>query len=301
MGNVYLDHNIFGVNLSGHSYLQPGFEYFAESGEIVVAGSAVNVALQAVSLGMSTTFVGKVGDDESGEEVRKLLQEKNIFPNLVISPNEATCIAINLVVDGGTNHISTYYGRAAKSLSIEDFDLEIPPFKDGGLIYFGGTAKQEELFNQIPELFCSLKNKGFTIFFDPNRFPVGAEISSKNKISDALPYVDFYMPNNTEIMQYANTESIDDAINFAMSKGAKNVIVKTGPKGCVVGNSDVNQVIEGEKVIPITTVGAGDCFNSAFIYQISQGVDPVTSAKFANVCASIKVSQNIWPTEEDLA
>lgn len=300
VGNIYFDHTIFGVDLGGHNSIQPGYEYSAESGEIVVGGSAVNVALQAVALGMNVSFVGKVGDDESGREVRRLLEEKDIVPNLIVSSDDSTSIAVNFVIKDGADFVGAHYGMAAKNLVLADFNLESSLFNNGGLIYFGGTAKQEKLFNQLPELFLALKSKGFTIFFDPNRFPAGKENSSSDKIINALPYVDYYMPNNTEIMQFANCNSIDDAIDFAISKGAKNVIVKNGAKGCLVRNSDVNQVVEGIEVTPITTVGAGDCFNAAFICQIAKGVNPLDAAIFANKCASIKVSQNIWPTEENL-
>lgn len=300
VGNIYFDHTIFGVDLCGHNSIQPGYEYSAESGEIVVGGSAVNVALQGVALGMNVSFVGKVGDDESGREVRRLLEEKDIVPNLIVSSDDSTSIAVNFVIKDGADFVGAHYGMAAKNLSMSDFNLESSLFSGGGLIYFGGTAKQEKLFNQLPELFSALKSKGFTIFFDPNRFPAGKENSSSDKIINALPYVDYYMPNNTEIMQFANCDSIDDAIDFAMSKGAKNVIVKNGPKGCLVRNNDVNQVVEGIEVTPITTVGAGDCFNAAFISQIAKGVSPLDGAIFANKCASIKVSQNIWPTENNI-
>jgi len=300
VGNIYFDHTIFGVDLGGHNFIQTGFEYSAESGEIVVGGSAVNVALQAVALGMDVSFVGKVGVDESGKEVRRLLEEKNIEPHLIISPDDSTSIAVNFVIKDGADFVGAHYGMAAKNLSAEDFNLETPLFSGGGLIYFGGIAKQEKLFNQLPELFSALKSKGFTIFFDPNRFPAGKENSSSDKIINALPYVDYYMPNETEIMQFAKCNSVDEAINFAISKGVKNVIVKTGPKGCIVRNNSVNQVIEGVKVTPITTVGAGDCFNAAFIYQIAKGSDSIAAAKFANKCASIKVSQNIWPSLKNI-
>lgn len=300
VGNIYFDHTIFGVDLGGHNNIMPGYEYSAENGEIVVGGSAVNVALQAVALGMNVSFVGKVGDDESGREVRRLLEEKNIEPHLIISPDDSTSIAVNFIIKDGADFVGAHYGMAAKNLSAEDFDLQGPYFNGGGFIYFGGTAKQEKLFNQLPKLFSVLKSKGFTIFFDPNRFPAGKENSSSDKIINALPYVDYYMPNNTEIMHFANCDSIDDAVNFAISKGAKNIIVKNGPKGCLVRNNDVNQTVEGIEVTPITTVGAGDCFNAAFISQTAKGVSLLDAAIFANRCASIKVSQNIWPTENNI-
>ncbi|MBP6962561.1 carbohydrate kinase family protein [Candidatus Saccharibacteria bacterium] len=300
VGNIYLDHNIFGIDLAGKHNLQIGTDYFAEKGEIVLGGSAVNVAMQSLKFKMSVAFAGKVGSDESGKEVCRLLDDKNINSSLIVKSDSSTSISVNLVFKNSGEFVGAHYGTASKSMTDSDINLNHPIFNNGGSIYFGGTAKQENLFSKLPDLFSELKQKGFTIFFDPNRFPAGKEHLGRQSIADTLPYVDYYLPNDTEIMQFANTDSLDEAIKYALSKGAKNVIVKTGPKGCIVANSKVNLVIDGEKVSPITTVGAGDSFNGAFIYKVSQGTAPETAARFANKCASIKVSHNIWPSEEDI-
>jgi len=300
VGNVYFDHNIYGIELDIHANLQTGTEYRADSGEIVIGGSAVNVAMQATKLEMGVSFIGKVGDDEFGLEIKKLFEKKNIDSSLLTKSEFSTSISVNLIFKKDGDFVGAHYGEASKHLNPSDFDFNHPLLVEGGLIYFGGTAKQPLLFQSLPTLFAKLKKIGFTIFFDPNRLPVGKEIESREQIAKALPYVDYYLPNETEILQFANSKNLDNALEATLKYGAKNIIVKTGPKGCRVKTNKIDITIDGEKIIPINTVGAGDSFNAALISQLANGADLESAAKFANKCASIKVSDNIWPTKKEV-
>lgn len=76
VGNIYIDHNTFGVDSGEENFrLESGKDYFADSSERVLGGSAVNVAMQASRLGIEVGFIGKTGNDEGSQEVRALLQK----------------------------------------------------------------------------------------------------------------------------------------------------------------------------------------------------------------------------------
>jgi len=83
VGNIYVDHNVFGVT-SGETFrLESGKDYFGANGERVLGGSAVNAALQARRLGLEVGFVGQTGDDAGASEVRELLEAAGILSVLV--------------------------------------------------------------------------------------------------------------------------------------------------------------------------------------------------------------------------
>lgn len=295
VGNIYLDHNVFGVDNSRGDRLDSGTDYFAQSGEIVVGGSAINFLLQAKSLGFDGTFVGKVGNDEFGHKVKNLLEEGGISSELIVTTNEdKTGVSINMVFAHDGNFTGVHFGEASRFLKPEDIDLNHRSFNKAMLVYFGGTAKQEYIFNNLPQILSSLKEKGIKIAVDPNRFVSGAD-KKKEIFTEALKYVDFYLPNETEIRQAMGEENLDKAIDAALSAGAGVVVVKMGPKGCRIKTKDKDVVVSGFKLEPLTTVGAGDCFNAAFLTQYLQGMGIKEAARFANATAAIRVSKNIRP------
>ncbi|MGI8420345.1 MAG: carbohydrate kinase family protein [Candidatus Levyibacteriota bacterium] len=292
IGNIYLDNNIFKVDTGGQKALTVGKEYFAEKSEKVLGGSAVNFAMQAQNLGLSTAFLGRVGDDEEGQEIKNLLQEKHISADLVTTaPEDQTSIAFNVVLTDG-EFVSFHWGNASRHLDADQIDLAHPLFNQTDAVYFGGTAKQEKVLDKFPILFHELHKKGIKIIIDPNRFPVNEQNIKREMLLESFQYVDCYLPNEEEIKQVAQEENLDTALEKVINKGTKLIVVKMGAKGCRIKSSTEDIIIPGFTVIPITTVGAGDTFNAGFVSQYLVSKSLEECARFANACAAIKVSEN---------
>ena len=298
VGNIYLDNNVFGINSGGEDLkLKGGHDYSASSGERVIGGSAVNAAMQASRLGIEVGFVGKIGTDYNGEEVKKSLKVEGILSNLVSEdPNLSTSVAFNLVGQNG-QFIGVHYGEASRSLSVNDIDLSDPLFERCKAIYFGGTVKQPLLIQEGEMLFRDLQKKGISIFYDPNRFPVQDRDVDRSLIIGQMAYVDGYFPNEDELLQLTGKKSVDEALDLMVSTGVGFVALKQGPEGCRIRTKGDDFTIDGHRVEPITTVGAGDCFNATFIAYRLNGKSLRSCAELATAAAAIKVSQNIWPDE----
>lgn len=302
VGNIYVDHNTFGIETGEEVFkLESGKDYFAVRSERVLGGSAVNVAMQALKLGAEVGFVGKTGKDEGGKEVRLLLQKEGILSDLVSDDAQlSTSMALNLVGKNG-QFIGVHYGEASKSLSARDIDLSNELFGRCQAMYFGGTAKQPHLLKDGENLFQSLQAKNIKIFYDPNRFPAREESVDRNLLLAQLAYVEGYFPNEGELLQLTNKATVDEALEFVFGKGVRFVAVKLGAKGCRVKTAHDDFTVEGRKITPLTTVGAGDCFNATFIVNYLRGKSLNECAEQATTAAAIKVSQNIWPDEAAVA
>jgi sugar/nucleoside kinase (ribokinase family) len=302
VGNIYVDHNTFGVNSGEENFrLESGRDYFADSSERVLGGSAVNAAMQASRLGIEVGFIGKTGKDEGAQEVRALLKEEGILSELVSEDASlATSMAINLIDKNG-QFIGVHYGEASKSLSANDINLDDDLFARSQAIYFGGTAKQPLLLKDGERLFQELQGRNIKIFYDPNRFPVQKEATDRNLLLAQLAYCEGYLPNKEELLQLTDKTSIDEALDVVMSAGVNFVALKLGARGCRIKTEKEDFTIDGLKVTPLTTVGAGDCFNAAFIAYYLKDKPLRECAERATTAAAIKVSQNIWPDEAAIA
>lgn len=299
VGNIYIDHNIFGIH-AGHAEqftLVSGKDYHGSRSERVLGGSAVNAAMQAMKLGIQVGFIGKTGDDEGGQQVRKLLDDEGILSELVgQDANLATSMAINMVDNNG-QFIGVHHGEASKHLAISDIDLENDLFSRCKAIYFGGTAKQPLLLRDGEKLFSALNSKDIPIFYDPNRFPVQEEMTDRNLILSQLAFTRGYFPNEEELAQLTGAQSVDEALSAVLNTGVGFVALKLGEKGCRIKTKDDDFRIGGYKITPLTTVGAGDCFNATFIAYFMKGLTLHECAERATAAAAIKVSKNEWPDE----
>lgn len=117
VGNIYIDHNVFGVNTGEEFRLESGKDYFADTSERVLGGSAVNVAMQVKRLDIDVGFIGKTGTDDGAKEVRQLLNSQGIISDLVSEDaTQFTSMAINLIDKRG-EFIGIHYGEASKYLA----------------------------------------------------------------------------------------------------------------------------------------------------------------------------------------
>jgi sugar/nucleoside kinase (ribokinase family) len=298
VGNIYIDHNIFGVSSGQEAFsLEAGKDYFGSGSERVLGGSAVNAAMQAARLGVEVGFIGKTGRDEGGQQVRALLDREGILSELVGEDADlATSMAVNLI-DGNGQFIGIHYGEASKNLAANDLDLSSDLFTRSEAIYFGGTAKQPFLLKDGEALFQELSSRNIKVFYDPNRFPVQEEATDRNLLLAQLAYVEGFFPNDEELLQVTDKTSIDEALDIALGTGVKFVALKLGAKGCLIKTHEAEFSVSGHAITPLTTVGAGDCFNATFIAYYLQGKSLRECAERATAAAAVKVSQNVWPDE----
>jgi len=300
VGNIYVDHNLFGVRGGDNFTLESGKDYFGNSGERVLGGSAVNAAMQIKRLGLDVAFIGKTGSDEGSIEVRSLLEKEGIDASLV-SQNDSfsTSMAVNLI-DSKGEFIGIHYGDASKQLGTDDIDTNHSLFSRAKGIYFGGTAKQSRLFQNLESLFKEIDDRGIDIFYDPNRFPAEESKIDAKLLLNQLRYVTGYFPNQDELLQATGESSIDRALEHVIETGVKFIALKLGADGCRIKTLDQDLAVSGLTVVPKTTVGAGDCFNATFISYYLDGNDLQDCAKYATKAASIKVGQNVWPYRDQI-
>lgn len=297
VGNIYIDHNIFGIDTGGEFRLEPGKDYLAKDGEQVVGGSSTNVALQLKNLGNNVAITAKIGNDAAGEQIKSLLLKAGISSDLIsVGEGLTTSMVVNIVALDG-EFTGVHYGDASMNLTIEDIDLDNHLVKEANGIYFGGTIKQPKLFNQCEAMFKKLSSRGIKVFYDPNRFPALERFVDRTLLYKQLAYVEGYFPNLQELLQITDHTDIDDALNSIIKSGVGFIAVKLGSKGCRVKTSKLDFTVSGHEIEPLTTIGAGDCFNATFMSYYLDGYSLEQCAEYAIGASAIKVAENSWPSK----
>jgi sugar/nucleoside kinase (ribokinase family) len=83
----------------------------------------------------------------------------------------------------------------------------------------------------------------------------------------------------------------DPAYDYLLGLGPQMLVVKQGGAGCLIVRGDGREQVAGFSVPVVDTVGAGDCFDAAFIYGRLQGWDWRQSAVLGNAAGGAAVQK----------
>ena len=250
-------------------------------------GKGSNQAIAAARLGGNVNFITKIGDDQNAKMALKLYKEAGINTDSIIQdPNQSTGVAgIMINEKTGDNAINIVPG-AAGSISNEDIDNNIEFIKKSEIF-----LTQLETPNEVTSYALNrAKETGSITIFNPAP-------ASDIKESD-FKCIDYFTPNETEASFYLGKKvesktEIEESAKIFLEKGVKNIIITLGPKGLYFANSEESFFIDvyslKDKVID--TTGAGDAFNGAFAYALSNKLKIKDALEFSNKVAAISTTK----------
>ena len=250
-------------------------------------GKGSNQAIAAARLGGNVNFITKIGDDQNAKMALKLYEEAGINKDSIIQdPNQSTGVAgIMINEKTGDNAINIVPG-AAGSISNEDIDNNIEFIKKSEIF-----LSQLETPNEVTSYALNrAKETGSITIFNPAP-------ASDIKESD-FKCIDYFTPNETEASFYLGKKvesktEIEESAKIFLEKGVKNIIITLGPNGLYFANSEESFFIDvyslKDKVID--TTGAGDAFNGAFAYALSNKLKIKDALEFSNKVAAISTTK----------
>jgi len=247
-------------------------------------GSASAIFASNISrLGLKVGFVGKVGNDDLGDFILDSLRKNNVDTSQIIRDNTAkTGICVSLSFP--ENYAMTSYAGVRESLTLSDVNLDY--ISNSRHLHMSSYYLQTGMQEGCEELFRKAKDMGLTTSLDPDSDPSG---KWDETIFEVLKYLDIFLPNETEarfISKCATTESALDLLNGI----TKIVVIKAGQKGVWVKNRKQKIHADAFTVDVIDTTGAGDSFNSGFIYKFYEGSPIEDCILWGNACAAISTT-----------
>lgn len=261
-------------------------------------GSAANTIHGLAKLGAPVSFIGKVGEDETGDFFYKDMQDNGVKPFLIRSKKD-TGKAQALITTDAERTFATSLG-AAVELSATDIEEKL--FEDHQILYVEGYLVQnQELLEKSLRL---AKQKDMIVVLD---------LASYNIVEDNLPflermveqYVDILFANEEEARAFTGETVPEKALQKIAAK-TDIAIVKTGKEGSLIHHNGETFTIEINKVKGVDTTGAGDLYAAGFLYGYIHN-QPMTvcgeigSLLAANVIQGIgaKIPAEKWTTIQD--
>ena len=260
-------------------------------------GSAANTMVGLSRLGCSTSIIGKIAEDDDGDLIEYNLAINGIYTNnLIYSETGATGKCLGFVDSNGERCLYIDPGVNDEIRLDEINPLNIMRCKIMHYTSFVGDS-----FNTQIEL-LDLLNKECILSFDPGMLYVQKGFDELKPILDRT---DILLINESELRLLCNNNesSLKElAIGF-LDMGIETVVIKQGSKGVFAMNNSSECEVEPFRCDVVDTTGAGDSFNSGFLYSYLKGYDLEKSCRIGNWVASKAIEgfgMEKFPTLKDL-
>lgn len=270
-----------------------GKEVLANRMTLTLGSSSAIFASNISSLGARVAFIGKIGKDKFGEVVLESLKKNNVETSL-IKVDERLGTGATVIFNFDEDRANTTYPGAMNHLTINDISEE--DLKKAKHVHFSQYFFQPGMWGSLGELFRKAKRLGLTTSFDMQWDP---KETWELDIEDILPYVDIFLPNETELKLLTGKNNLDEAVEV-ITKFKNILVVKRGNKGSVVyhNNSKSNLDPFLNKHV-VDAIGAGDSFNAGFILKFTQGNSIPECQKFGNLAGAVSTTASGGTTAFD--
>ena len=237
---------------------RPGETMFGSGFSTVPGGKGLNQAVAAARLGADVDFIGMVGEDVHGAQLRLVLSREGIdHEGLASSSSEPTGTAHISVVDSGENSIVVVSGANAALTGL-------------GRDQRDTIARAAFLVLQC-ELPVAVLAEGLAAAREARAFTVLTPAPVVPLPDGFLDLVDLIVPNQLEAAELTG-ESDPVRAAEVLSAGRTWAIVTLGAEGSVVAfDGAVLGLAPARPVRAVDTTAAGDTFVGALVARLADG------------------------------
>jgi len=263
-------------------------------------GSVGNTAKVLGKLHQNPILITNVGNDQIGQFLKQEMEKEHVNMNYSIASDKGSIICI-AVLDENRDRtmfvwVPTWSGFDHYTLN--SFPEEI--YKKNAIIFSSGMVLTNDIEsgNAVLEFFKRMKENNSILVFDLNirAESYGFEGQRRELFERALQYSDIVLGSGIEEFgQLTGKNNMIDAVR-AMRNDHYCIIARDGDRPILIQKRDMQMTVKVEPVTPISTVGAGDTFDAAFLMALRKGYSIVDCVTFANKIAAYMINN-----EEHLA
>jgi sugar/nucleoside kinase (ribokinase family) len=256
-------------------------------------GSAANTIHGLSRLGISTGFIGTVGQDEAGKFFNKDMVQAGITPFLSFSKTQ-TGRAISLVSPDSERTFATFLGAAVELSTDNILDAS---FNDFSMLHLEGYLAP--LHALVETAMKKAKEKGLKISIDLASYNVvESNLDFLKKMISS--YADIVFANELEAQAFTGQKNPMDSLH-EIARICKVAIVKIGEKGSIIQRGNEVHSIGVTPVKCLDTTGAGDLYAAGFLYGMDHNLPlekcgHIGAILAANVIEELgaKISDSRW-------
>jgi 2-dehydro-3-deoxygluconokinase len=275
----------------------PGRLRHATSLALSIGGAESNVAIGLARLGIPSSWISVLGDDELGELILNRLRAEGVDTSAVRRISDRpTGLYLREEVAG---RLRVYYyrgGSAAATLAPQAFEVSI--LSGAAFLHLTGItgALSPQCAEFLPWAVKSARDAGVRVSYDVNyRSRLWAPAAARAATEALLPFVDVLLVGHEEAHALWGWET-GVALEQLSAAGPAEVVLKLGADGCAA-------VIDGERLTSagfpareLDPIGAGDAFDAGYLAATLWGWAPEKRLRTANAMGAFCV-QNLGDYE----
>lgn len=238
-------------------------------------GSAANIAYLLAKWGVGSTFAGTIGNDMYGNRIQKEFENVGVDTRYIETTYDKDTTVSFVIVNTKTGS-RTLFNYADEYVKLRKFDFDFQPdliVADGHDLY---AAKST--FERFP--------KAITIC-DASRY--ANDVIETAKLCQYMICSKDFAENATNLkIDYNNTATLVNVFDALRKKfDHQNIVVTLENSGALYQIDNQIKVSPALKLTPVDTSCAGDIFNGAFAYAITQSYNIEQAVRFANIAAGL--------------
>lgn len=262
-------------------------------------GAPCNVLAMLSKFGHKTAFIGKVGNDFLGRQLKAAIEEAGITSEYLQMDNKipTTLAFVHTGEDGDRNF--SFYRNPGADMMLEESEIPEKVLSDSKIFHFGTLSMTHDYVRTATIKALKIaKNSGAIISFDPNFRPAlwTDQEEAKKQVLYGLSYCDVLKISDNEIQWLSGKKDYTDGVKWIREKySIPLILVSMGREGSRAYYKD--KLIEVKPFLQentVETTGAGDTFCACALHYICEhglknlnDQDLKIMLMFANAAASI--------------
>ena len=264
-------------------------------------GAAANVAVGLAKLGVSSSFIGKVGDDAFGHFLAQTLRDEGVETDAMRFDNRArTALAfVTLAADGERDFL--FYRHPSADMLFTPGEVDQSAIAQASIFHFDSISLAAEGPRKTA-LFAAdhARTLGKRISYDVNlRLPLWADAdAAKAGIKDGLSRAHIMKLSDDELEFLTGARRAEAVRQQLWHDDLQLAVVSIGQAGAILLTPDATFEVPSIAVKPVDTTGAGDGFVAGLLAALHAEPDLlsapeklVEATRFANAVGALTTTQ----------
>jgi len=228
---------------------------------MTAAGTAGGTSVDLARMGANVIAVGAIGRDNIAEFLLSALETEDVDTSHLVRKDDVQTSATILPIHPDGSRPAWHVPGANSTFTLDDVPWDALGECDA--VHVGGLTALPGIDGApAGRILAHARERGAltTADFLGVRGEAPAEL-----LAMCLPHVDIFMPNDGEALAVAGDPDVATAARRLRDLGARCVIVKCGPQGCLILDDDGERRLPAHDAPVVDTTGCGDAFCAGVI------------------------------------
>ena len=258
---------------------------FLEEIRMTPAGTAGGTSVDLARLGARVVAAGAIGRDLAGDFLVTALEPEGVEPSNLVRKDGVQTSATILPIHPDGSRPAWHVPGANSTFCLEDVPWDVLAQCDA--VHLGGLTALPGIDGEpAARILAHAREHGALTTADC--LGVRGE-RPEELIAAVMPHVDVFMPNEGEALAATGARDPASAARRFREHGARCVIVKRGPEGCLIVDDDGERALPAHEIPVVDTTGCGDAFCAGVIVARCAGWGIDDAARLGCATGSLNV------------